>query len=317
VLGHNSYSGLWMPVGVILVGSYFLHGTEHFGALTVLGIFAILAVALDLLVGFTGLLSLGQTAVFGASAYTTAFLTVKLGLGPEVAIAAAVLMAFCVALLMAPILRLEGFYFVMATLIAALIGTAIMKNWTSVTGGASGFLGLQHLKLFGFQFQSPMHYHVLIWTIAMAVVVLALNIRNSRFGQALAAVREDETAAQAFGIAPTQLKIQIWLISASLSGLAGALYAHYFRYISPDQFDIHVVIMLLIMVSIGGMGSVYGALIGAACIRFFPIVFSGLEQYMPLAFGVAIVVVTLLMPGGIYGAAQKYSARLRTLFARS
>jgi branched-chain amino acid transport system permease protein len=317
VLGRNLSFGPWVVFGAVLVFTYVLHGTEHFAALTVLGIFVILAIALDLLMGFTGLLSLGQAAIFGASAYTSAFLTVKLGWAAELAILMSILMAFSVALLMAPILRLAGYYFVMATLVASLISAALMKNWTSVTGGASGFLGIEHLKLFGFQFQSQLQYHVLIWAIAMGVVVLALNIRNSRFGQALAAVREDETAAQAFGIAPATLKIQIWLISAALTGLAGALYAHYFRYISPDQFDIHVIIMLLIMVSIGGAGSVYGAIIGAACVRFFPIVFAGLEHYMMLTFGIAIVAATVLMPSGLYGALQKLTTRVLAVRGRT
>lgn len=310
MLGRNHFLGPWFICGAVLICSYMLYGTEHFAALTILGIFVILAIALDLLMGFTGLLSLGQAAIFGASAYTSAYLTVKLGWHAEPAILMAVLMAVSVALLMAPILRLAGYYFVMATLVVTLIGAAVMRNWTSVTGGASGFLGIEHLKLLGFQFQTQLHYHVLIWVIAMGVVVLALNIRDSRFGQALVAVREDETAAQAFGIAPDRLKIQIWLISAALTGLAGALYAHYFRYISPDQFDIHLVIMLLIMVSLGGAGSVYGAIIGAVCVRFFPIIFAGLEHYMMLTFGIVIVVVTIFIPGGLYGVFKTLTARI-------
>lgn len=311
MLGAKQYRGVILLIGAVLAGSYLLYGTEHFVALSVLGIFAILAVSLDLLIGFTGLLSLGQAALFGVSAYCSAYLTVRLGWPVELAIIAAILVAVATALFMAPILRLEGFYFVMATLAVSLIAGALMRNWTSVTGGASGFLGIEHLRLFGFQFQTPIHYHILIWTIAVIVVILALNIRNSRFGQALTAVREDETAAQAFGIAPARMKMQIWLISAAFSGLAGALYAHYFRYISPDQFDLHVVIMLLIMVSVGGPGSVYGAIVGAACVRFFPVIFSDFQNYMTLAFGIAIVAVTVLMPGGIYRAIEKLSSQLR------
>lgn len=285
--------------------------TEYFAVLIAAGIFAITAVSLDLLLGYAGQLSLGQAALFGVSAYTTAYLTVTKGWSPEPAALAAIGAAVLLALLTSPILRLQGFYFTLATLSVTLIAETIMRNWIDVTGGSSGFLGIGRLSLFGTEITSQTSYYLIVWATLAVLVLLALQLGRSRFGRALLAVHEDEIAAQAMGVPVRSVKIRVWLLAAAFSGISGVLYAHYLRFISPGQFGLLPTIMLIIMVVIGGTGTIYGAVIGSIFVRILPVLFADFEEYSPLIYGLSIILFTVLFPGGIFGAVRDLIQRMR------
>lgn len=306
------YTGWAAFLVLAAIPPIFLVKTEYFSVLTLAGIFAIAAVSLDLLLGYAGQLSLGQAALFGVSGYTTAYLTVKQGWSPEPAALVAIAATVLVALVTSPILRLKGFYFALATLSITLIAETIMRNWIDVTGGSSGFLGIPRLSLFGAEITSDTAFYVVVWAVLAIVVLLGLQLGRSRFGRALLSVHEDEVAAQAMGVPVRSVKIRIWLLAALVSGVSGVLYAHYLRFISPAQFGLLPTIMLIIMVVIGGTGTIYGAVVGAVFVRLLPVLFSGFEEYSPLVYGVAIIVFTVLFPAGIYGATRDRIRRLRT-----
>jgi branched-chain amino acid transport system permease protein len=305
------YAGWGLFLVLAALPPLFLVDSEYFSVLTIAGIFAITAVSLDLLLGYAGQLSLGQAALFGVSAYVTAYLTVTKGWSPEPAALAAIAATMLVALLTSPILRLQGFYFALATLSVTLITETIMRNWIDVTGGSSGFLGIGRLSLFGTAITSETAYYVVVWSVLAVVVLLGLQLGRSRFGRALLAVHEDEVAAEAMGVPVRSVKIRVWLLAAAFSGISGVLYAFYLRFISPSQFGLLPTIMLIIMVVIGGTGTIYGAVIGSIFVRILPVLFAGFEEYSPLIYGVAIIAFTIMFPGGIYGAVRDRIQRLR------
>jgi branched-chain amino acid transport system permease protein len=305
------YAGWGLFLVLAALPPLFFVDSEYFSVLTIAGIFAITAVSLDLLLGYAGQLSLGQAALFGVSAYVTAYLTVTKGWSPEPAALAAIAATMLVALLTSPILRLQGFYFALATLSVTLIAETIMRNWIDVTGGSSGFLGIGRLSFFGTEITSDTAYYVVVWSVLAVVVLLGLQLGRSRFGRALLAVHEDEIAAQAMGVPVRSVKIRVWLLAAAFSGISGVLYAFYLRFISPSQFGLLPTIMLIIMVVIGGTGTIYGAVIGSIFVRVLPVLFAGFEEYSPLIYGIAIIVFTIMFPGGIYGAVRDLIQRLR------
>lgn len=305
------YIGWAVFVALAAVPPLFLVETDYFPVLTLAGIFAITAVSLDLLLGYAGQLSLGQASLFGVSAYTMAHLTVTLGWSPMSAAPVAVLATVLVALLASPILRLQGFYFALATLSVTLIAETIMRNWIDVTGGSSGFLGIGRLSMFGATITSDRAYYAVVWAVLAVVVLMGLHLGRSRFGRALLAVHEDEIAAKAMGIPVRSVKIRVWLLAAALSGISGVLYVYHLRFISPGQFGLLPTIMLIIMVVIGGTGTIYGAVVGAIFVGILPTVFAGFEEYSPLIYGVSIILFTVLFPGGIFGASRALVLRLR------
>lgn len=307
----SMYSGWGVFVALAALPPLFFVDSEYFAVLTIAGIFAITAVSLDLLLGYAGQLSLGQAALMGVSAYTVAYLTVDRGWSTGPAALVAIVVTLLVALGTSPILRLQGFYFTLATLSVTLIIETVARNWVNVTGGSSGFLGIGKLSLFGVDLSSPTSYYVVVWAVLAVVVLLGLQLGRSRFGRALLAVHEDEDAAPAMGIPVRSVKIQIWLLAAVISAIAGVLYTFYLRFISPGQFGLQPTIMLIIMVVIGGSGTIYGAVIGSIFVRILPVLFAGFEEYSPLIYGMSIIIFTIAFPDGIYGTARKWLRRAR------
>lgn len=305
-LAPRAVAGVLMTgVSGAVVPVVFLSGTPYLGILTLAGIFAIVVVGLNLISGYAGLLSLGQGGVFAVGAYASAMLTTKAAWPPEAAMVIAVLAAMSVAWATSPILRLSGFYFALATLCLALIVEAVLRNSTDITGGASGITAIPHLRLFGFSFQRDLDYHLLAWAVLTGALLLTLSIDRSRTGRALRSIHLDDTAAQSFGIDTTSVKLKVWILASGFAGLAGAIYAHYVRFTSPDQFGLWPSIVLLVMMIIGGAGTIVGPAIGAVVIRVIPELSAGLDQWAPLAFGVALVIVTVAMPEGIAGRVRR------------
>lgn len=284
---------------------FLFDGTSYMAILTLAAIFGTVAISLDLLLGYTGLLSLGQTAPFGVAAYTAALLSTKADWPTELAAVVGVLAAVAIALVTSPILRLEGFYFALATLAIALIVESVMRNWISLTGGSSGLVGIGRFELGPLSIVSPSDHYWMAWAVMVAAAVVGLRVVTSRFGQAMTAVREDEQAARALGIAGGRIKIEIWLLAAAIAGAAGVVYAHYLRFLSPPQFGLTPSILLVVGVVIGGERSIFGPVIGVVLVRLLPEVFQSFAERSVLVYGIAIIVVTVAMPGGIFGGVQK------------
>lgn len=282
-------------------GPALIDSPKFISILTIAAIFGIVAVSLDLVLGYAGLLSLGQTVPFGVSAYVAAVLTTTHEWPPELAAVVAIAAAVTSAAISSPVLRLDGFYFALATLALVIIFEAVTKNWISTTGGSSGFVGIGYLDIGPIHLRSPSDYFIASWLALALVTVVALNITRSRVGRGLLAIHEDWRAASALGVPTSSLKIRIWLASAGIAGVAGVLYAHYIRFLSPEQFGQTPAIVLVAAVVIGGTRTIYGAIVGVVVVRMLPAVFEAFAERSILVYGMAIIVATIAMPQGIVG----------------
>ena len=264
------------------------------------GIFTILAVALNLLLGFAGQISLGQAAFFGIGAYISGVLTATYAVNPWFSMIIAVAVSGVIAFILGfPILKLKGHYLAMATLGMGIIAYIIFNETVNITGGPSGLSGIPTLSLGGIVFNSDIKNYYLIWFFTIMTMLLSLNLASSRIGRALRAIHDSEVAARTMGVNVRLLKVQIFTISGILSALAGSLYAHTVTFISPTSFGFNVSIELVTMVIIGGLGSIYGSFLGAAILTLLPEFFRAFQDYDIIIYGMTLIVVTMFMPGGL------------------
>ncbi len=270
------------------------------GLTNLIAINAIVVLGLNLFIGYAGQISLGHAAFFGLGAYGSAIATGPAGLGPWPAMALVALLVGLVALIIGiPVLRLSGHYLAMATLGFNFVIHTVLLEWDEVTGGPSGFSGIPSLGFGEFLFDTEIRLHYLLWGIALGCLLLSLNLVRSGVGRGLAALAGDETAAASLGVDTKRAKIKVFVLSAVFASLAGSLYAHCYHYISPDSFDIFTSVDLVIMVVVGGMGSIWGSLFGAGLITLLPEWIDLFETYKDFVHGGILVLVLLFLPQGL------------------
>ncbi len=288
---------------------------------TLVGINLIMVAGLSLLFGYAGQISLGHAAFYGLGAYTSGFLT-KAGVPWLVALAAGVALAALGGFLLAlPSLRLKGHYLAMATLGFGEIMLFFFTESESITGGSNGLREIPPASIGPLEFITPTAKYLLVWAIVGLVLLLAANIVRRRPGRALRAIHGSELGAQACGIDIVRVKVQIFVISAGLGGLAGALYAHYVGFVSPSTFTLHYSLVLVTMVALGGMGSLGGAVAGTVLLTLLPYVdaiipglprhaVEVLQEWTADIYGLVLILVMLFMPKGLAGWARTLSARV-------
>jgi branched-chain amino acid transport system permease protein len=271
----------------------------NLGILNLIGLYVIVVLGLNLFIGYTGQISLGHAAFFGLGAYSSAILTVSWHLSPWPAMALTAAGVALVALIIGvPALRLSGHYLAMATLGFNYVVHSIFVEWDAVTGGPSGLSGVPPLSFLGFAFDTDLRFYFLVWAVALAALTLGLNLVRSGVGRGLAAMAQDEVAASSLGVDVRRDKIRVFVLSAVFASVAGSLYAHYFGYINPDAFSIFKSLDLVIMVVVGGLGSIWGTLFGVSLITILPQVLGFFETYSDLIHGVILVLILLFLPQG-------------------
>jgi len=243
--------------------------------LALAGIFAIVALGLNLLMGYAGQISLGHAAFFSIGAYTTAILSTRLGWQPLAGLVPAVAVSgFAAFVIGLPTLKLKEHYLAMATLGVGLISYSLIKaDPGGITGGITGIVNIPPLVIGGFTFDSDRSQFYLIWAMAFLIFALSSNIINSRIGRALMAIHKSEVSASVLGVNVFSCKLQVFVLSGMYAGLGGFLYAHCspMYYLNPDDVcHFTLSIKLLTMVVIGGMGSMWGALLGAVGLSILP-----------------------------------------------
>ncbi len=298
-LRHRTGLAVWVLALILLGTPLVVNNPYNLGILNLIGLYVIVVLGLNLFIGYAGQISLGHAAFFGLGAYGSAVLTGTYGFPawPAMALTAAALALIALALGV-PILRLSGHYLAMATLGFNYVVHSIFVQWDRVTGGPSGLSGIPPLTFFGFAFDSDLKFHYLVWTFALAALTLCLNLVRSGVGRGLAALAQDEVAAATLGVNVRRAKVQVFVLSAVLASVAGSLYAHYFGYVNPHAFSIFKSLDLVIMVVVGGMGSIWGTLFGVAFITILPHVLEFFETYMDIIQGVILVVILLFLPQG-------------------
>ena len=254
--------------------------------MTFVMIYAVAGLGLMLLAGFTGQFSLGHAAFLGVGAYTQAVLT-NAGVPFPIALVGAAALSAAVGYVVGlPALRVKGVYLGMATLSFGFIVEEVLARWESVTGGNAG----KHIKapdVFGWKADTGVGFYFLCLVIVVICTLLILNLLRSPTGRAFVAIRDSEISAQSMGIQLSHYKTLSFAISAALAGVAGALYAHKLQFISPEQFNILQSIDLLLMIVIGGLGSVHGVFLGAIFLITMPQVIALGKDYLPAAIGQA------------------------------
>ena len=285
--------------------------------LSLIAIASIAAMGLQVLLGYSGQLSIGQAAFYGIGAYTSALLTARLGVPFPLALIGAGATAAIASLLMVPITRLTGAYLAVATLGFSIIVFLFIQNEEWLTGGSYGFIGIPRAELFGYALRDPMWSYYLNVGVAAIVYFTLARIDGSRFGRAINAIRQDADAARASGIRVTLLKSECFVIAAFVAGLAGSLYAHEVRYLAPNDFTFWKSIEMLIMVVIGGVGSLAGAVLGAAVVVGLPEYLRAIGDYRMLVFGAILIATMLFGEGGLAALFATLGRRVSAVAMRS
>lgn len=260
---------------------------------------AMVVIALNLLMGYTGQISLGHAGFLGIGAYASGILTTQFNWPPLLALAAGALAAGALAFAIArPILKLKGHYLAMATLGLGIIISIVITNETKYTGGPDG-ISVPALGIAGFELAGEKAWYALISVLLVLTAWLALNLVDSPPGRALQAIHGSEVAAQAVGVQTTRVKVRIFVVSAVIASIVGSLSAHYVAFVTPGIAGFFHSIELVTMVVVGGMASVFGSVVGAAILTMLPQVLSTFEGWETVVFGAILMVTMIFLPKGI------------------
>ncbi len=275
----------------------------HIDVMVTAGLFILLALGLNVIVGFAGILNLGYAAPYAVGAYTYALLNLHCHIPFWPGLILSSLSAAVFGMLFAfPALRLGGDYLAIVTLGAGEIVRIALNNLDEITGGPNGLMGIAHptLGLPGSNFgvrSEP--YYFLVLSIILMILFFLRRIESSPLGRAWVAMREDELAASCMGINLMRAKLSAFGIGSFIAGLAGCIFAAKQGTVSPDSFDFVVSVMVLAMIVLGGLGNIAGAILGAIVLSLLPEFLRGFEIYRMLLFGIAMIVMMLLRPQGI------------------
>lgn len=283
--------------------NYLLHLIIYFE------IYALVALSLNLLIGYGGLLQVAHAAYFGIGAYSAALLWTKLGLGFFPGLFGSAVLAGVLSLLVSlPAWRFKGDYFVMISIAVQTLIYSLFYNWTDITNGPFGISGIPRIVIGSYQFVTTTSIALLYGLLAFGLGALVARLKWSPFGRALQAMRDDELAARSIGIPVEWLKLQAFALASALVGVAGGLYAAYVSYIDPSSFSLNESILMLSMVIIGGTGNVRGPLVGAGVLILLPeaLRFLNFPDFIAanvrlLTYGLLLVIMMLMRPQGLAG----------------
>lgn len=298
--------------GQALGGDYLLYLLN----LTAIGV--IVALGMNLLLGCAGLISLGHAAFVAVGAYTAAILAERLGFPFWMTVTLSGVITGLIGVIVGlPALRIKGLYLALATLAFQFIAEHMITHWESMTGGANG-MAVPSPALGDFAFDNDLRFYYIVAPIALFLGLGMANLLRSRFGRALIALRDSDVAAEAVGINLARYKTLAFGLSAAYAGVAGSLMAHYVGYIGPDSFSVILSVEYVVMVIVGGMGSILGAVLGAAFITLLPegmrFVEEGLRLFFPgmifpdlrsLIMGAVLIGFIAFEPEGLAGRWRK------------
>ena len=285
---------------VILIAPLFLN-RYWVDVLNSVGLYAILGLSLNLIVGHAGLFNLGHAAFYAMGAYTAAILNTAfhvpiLWLLPFCALTAGLFAA----VIARPIIHLRGDYLCIVTIgIGEIVRIALINNVFGITGGANGIFGIARPELFGFKLRTPHEFFYLIWFFVAVTVFFFYRLENSRFGRAINYLRDDEVAAEGSGINTAHYKLAVFVLGAAWAGMVGNIFAAKMTIISPESFSFWESVLMFTLVILGGSGSIPGVLLGAFLVVGLPEVFRGFANARMLIFGAAMVAMMIFRTQGI------------------
>ncbi|MBI5212058.1 MAG: branched-chain amino acid ABC transporter permease [Nitrospirae bacterium] len=266
------------------------------------GIYMLLALGLNIIVGFTGLLNLGFAAFYAIGAYTYAIANTKLGLDfwTSIPLSAGIAALSGIALAI-PALRLRGDYLAIVTLGFGEIVRLVLNNWDSLTNGPNGITGIARPSLFGASLDKLNTYYYLVFIFVVIAVIIIRRVECSRIGRAWISIKENEIAASSLGINTTKYKLYAFGFGTVWAGIAGILFASKMQFVSPESFTFMESVLILSMVIVGGLGNTFGAIAGAFILVLLPELLREVQSYRMLILGIALVLFMLFRPQGILG----------------
>lgn len=272
-------------------------------------IYAILGVGLNLVAGYTGLLSVTHAAFFGIGAYATALLSVNFGMNFFAAVlvgmAAAAVLAFLIGVVLS---RLGGDYYVLGTVGFNFIVFSVMLNWFGLTRGPLGIAGIMRPEMFGFNFSSNASFLLLALAFLVLIYLISRFLADSSFGRVLKAIREDEKAIRVFGYRTLSYKLAVFVVAAAMAAVGGSLFASYITFIDPTSFVVMESVFILAIVILGGFANLKGSVWGAFLLILLPelLRFVGFPneiaaQMRQLMYGLLLIFLMLYRPQGLIG----------------
>lgn len=293
------YGGLAVLILAVVLAPLFLDGLYHYDMAILVCINATVVIALNLLVGYAGQISLGHAAFFGLGGYSTAVLATRYDWPSLLALLAGVVLVSVLAFVIArPILRLKGHYLAMATLGLGMIIYLIITTESWLTGGPDG-MSVAPMEVFGYMVFDELVWYWIVGVLLIVMYLLAVNVIDSPVGRALRAVHGSEIAAITCGVNVTHYKALIFVVSAAVAALMGGLFAFYGGFITPTSSDFMHSIEFVVMVVLGGMASVMGAVVGALILTLLPQFLTAVAEYEWLVYGLILMLVMIFMPRGL------------------
>lgn len=286
---------------VVLMFAPLIWSDPHFHHVMVLaGIYAILALGLSLFLGYAGQISLGHAAFFGIGAYATAILTTRYNLPTLLAFCGSAATASVTAYLIGkPILKLKGYFLALATLGFGEIFLVFVRESQSVTGGVIGIFGIPWFSFAGFSFDTYLRQYYLTWGVLLGLLIFSKNLVRSKIGRALLAVAASEDAASSVGINVTKLKTEIFIISAAFAGMAGSLFACIMSTSNPEVFSLGFSTLIVMMVILGGMGTLYGPIFGSIFLTWLMDFLGKYQEWSLPIYGVILILLLISFPDGV------------------
>lgn len=277
--------------------------------LILIGIYVILAASLNLIAGYTGMLSLAHAAFFGIGAYTAALMSLKLGTALLVNLLCAVVLASALgAILSIPSLRIRDEYFVIATFAFQVVAFNVLNNWVSLTRGPMGLPGIPQPALLGVTISSNLGFAILVGSVCALTLWICQRVANAPFGRVLQGIREDEVFSEAVGKNVAGYKVLVFVIGIGMAAAAGVLYAHYISFVDPTGFTVMESIFIISIMIVGGAGSLRGPIVGAAVLVVLPelLRFMGMPNGIAanarqMIYGVGLVACMMWRPQGLFG----------------
>lgn len=296
----------------LLVMPFALSSYYWMRLLTTMGIYLIIAMGLNMLLGYTGLVSIGQAGIMGFAAYSAGLIMKNLHINFWLTMIIVMAMGALLGMFIGMItLKLKAAYLAIVTLGLALMIQTISLNWRELTGGFEGLLKVPKPTLFGLTIKSPTHVLLMVTVFCIICFLIIHNISKTKWGRSMRAVRDDEIAASMMGIDVVKTRLFAFTFSAVLASVSGCLYAGLYGAMFPDFFSMDLSVLLLCMVVLGGMGTVLGPIIGALIITFGLETLRGLGEGQMLVYGIFIVAVCVLKPGGLI----EIAGDIKNLFA--
>ncbi len=291
----------YAATAALLLAAPFLLDAYWVDVLNSVGLYALLGLSLNLILGDAGLFNMGHAAFYAVGAYTAAILNTRLQLPILWALPLAGLAAAAFAALVArPVIHLRGDYLLIVTIgMGEIVRIALVNDVFGLTGGANGIFGISRPSLFGYRIRSPREFFHLIWAFVAVTVFLFHRLEQSRFGRALSYLREDEVAAEGSGVNTARYKLMAFVLGAAWAGMTGSIYAAKMTIISPESFSFWESVVIFMIVILGGSGSIPGVLVGAGLVVGLPEIFRGFATARMLVFGLVMMVMMIFRTQGL------------------